>query len=507
MYYTTAFRATPQLTLSFGVRYEFETALSPRDGTMTSILDTSRGVIVIGSNDCALPPLNDPLTQSFITLFGTAFATNCDVGLPASINPTDYKNLAPRFGFAWDALGNSRVIVRGAYGIFNNLRERHYATSSSRLGPPFAPTVVSFQNSLFTNFFSPLTYENVYSGGGPPDRPASDGGPSTAGTPPGVVDGYVGQWTFSIQSEVTSDFIVEAAYVGSRGIHANGFFIANQNFPNTPQAPGGFPPDTRYGESFQEHSNGDTWYHGAQFRAQRRVSRGLTLIAGYTFSKSLDTVSTFTGGPTDPPVPMNSYDIAGNKGRSNFDMRHRFVLSYLYELPFGQGKRYLNRSGAAAAILGDWQFGGVLTLQSGQPFTVGLISNVSGIGSSGADRPNCIADAALPSGQSDASEWFDTSAFTLPDLIVPAVGRPYRILGNCGRNILDGPNLRNFDLTLSKSIPVREGHRLTFRAEFFNLTNRPNLNIPDRFFGSGTFGRVSSARDSRQIQFALRYDF
>lgn len=504
-YYAASWRVLPSFTLDFGLRWEFETAPTPVDGQFTSILDVSKGAIILSSQGGTAPPLTDALTQYFINTFGTKFLTNTQAGLPASTNQSHYKNFAPRFGFVWDTFKNARFIVRGGAGLFTNLQERPYEVSSNRLGPPFAPTIVSFQNALFVPGLTPLTYENVFAQGGPANRPASDGGPSTGGVPSGVRPGSVQQWTLSLQSQITPNLMAEAVYVGSHGVHVNGFYIANQNVPNSPTAPA-FSPDPRFGESFEEHSQGMSWYHGVTLRLQQRVSKGLTFSGGYTFAKSEDTVSTFTGGPTDAPVPQNSYDLAGNKGLSNFDVRQRFILSFLYELPFGKGKHYLNQGGIAAAIFGDWQLGGVLTLQGGQPFSVQLTGNVSGISASGADRPNCLSNPNLGSGQSP-NRWFDTAAFTLPTRIIPTMGFPYRLLGNCGRNIVTGPTFKNYDNTLSKRIQITERQALEFRAEFFNLFNHPNFNMPDRFFGSATFGKVSSARFPRQIQFGLRYSF
>src|SRR5262249_37414189 len=143
---------------------------------------------------------------------------------------------------------------------------------------------------------------------------------------------------------------------------------------------------------------------------QERWTKGLTFTAGYTWARSEDTVSTFTGGPTDSPVPQNSYDLAGNKGLSNFDRRNRFVFNYVWELPVGKGKAYLNQPGVVDVLLGGWQLSGLATIESGNPFTVQLTANVSGIASSNADRPNCIANPN-DGAPHTISEWFNTAAF------------------------------------------------------------------------------------------------
>jgi hypothetical protein len=505
IYYAGTFRATPTFTLQYGLRWEFSTTPTPIDGTITSMLDFPAGAIVLGSQSCTMPSLSDPLTQYFIRTFGTEFKTNCQLGLPASTNPTRYNNFAPRLGFAWDVGGHQLSVIRSSFGIFNNFQERGYNVQSGVLGPPFAPTIGTFQDSLFFPT-TPMTYENVFASGGPVDRTTDNGGPSTGGVPPGVRPGYVAEWTLNVQSQITNTMVVQLSYNGSEGSHLNGFILNDQNFPNTPTAMGGFPPDPRYGESFQEHSYGKSWYNGFSAQLNRRMSSGLAFIVGYTWGKSEDTVSTFTGGPTDSPVPQNSYDLPANKGLSNFDVRNRFVFSYVWDLPVGNGKRYLNRTGFVDALLGGWQLSGLGTIESGHPFTVQLTANVSGIASSNADRPNCVADPNLDAPHT-VTDWFNTAAFAPNTTIFPATGFPYHLLGTCGRNIVEGPPYRDYDMSALKIFKTSERTSLEFRADFFNLFNHPNFNIPNRYFGTATFGSITSALFPRQIQFGLRFSF
>ena len=426
-YYAGQFRATQHLVINFGLRWEFSTTPTPIDGTITSVLDLPAGAIVLGSQSGKMPSLNDPLTQYFINNFGTTFKTNRDLGLPASVNPTRYPNFAPRLGFAWDAFGDSRMVIRSSVGLFNSFQERGYNVQSGVLGPPFAPTVATFQDSLFFPT-TPNTYETTYAFGGPTDRTEDNGGPSTGGVPPGVRPGYVEEWTLSVQSQVAKNTVTELSYAGNHGVHLNGFYLADQNIPNSPTAPGGFSPHPEFGESFQEHSEGMSWYDGLSGRLQQRVQQGLTFTVGYTWARSADTVSTFTGGPTDSPVPQNSYDLSGNKGLSNFDRRNRFIVNYVWDLPFGRGKKYLNQNGVVDAVLGGWQWGGLATIESGTPFTVQLTGNVSGIASSSADRPNCVSDPNI--GAPDTvNEWFNVNAFAPNTTITPAGGSPYQLLG------------------------------------------------------------------------------
>ena len=505
LYYAGQYRATHNLTLSYGLRWEFSTSPTPIDGTISSVLDLPKGVIVLGSQHCTMPSLSDPLTQYFITTFGTKFATNCQVGLPSSINPTRYNNLAPRVGFAWDVGGRKHLVVRSSAGIFNSFQERGYNVESGSLGSPFAPTVATFQDSLFFPT-TPLTYENAFAFGGPSNRTTDNGGPSTGGVPPGVRPGYVEEWTLNLQSQLTNSMSAQLSYVGNHGVHVNGFILTDQNYPNSPTAAGGYNPNPAYGESFQEESEGQSWYHGVSAQIQQRMNAGLTFSAGYTFAKAEDNVSTFTGGPTDSPLPQNSYDLAANKALSNFNARNRFVFNYVWDLPFGKGKRFLNDSGLVDTVLGGWQWSGIATMQSGSPFTVQLTGNVSGISSSSADRPNCVGDPNIGA-PNTVNQWFNTSVFVPNTLVTPAGGRPYHLLGTCGRNIVQGPPLRDVDTSLGKRFQVTENSGLEFKVDFFNVFNHPNFDIPNRYYGTSTFGKITQAQSPRLIQFSLRYAF
>ena len=180
-------------------------------------------------------------------------------------------------------------------------------------------------------------------------------------------------------------------------------------------------------------------------------------------------------------------------------------MSTLYELPWGAGKPGL-QSGFWSQVLGGWQIGGILTLRSGQPFTAQLNPNTNGTGKNAQGRLDVIRNPNLPSDQRTPDRWFDTRAFVPPPTFTDARGS-FSIPGNEGRDILDGPGLKNFDMTLQKLIRTGERHSLTFRSEFFNLTNHPNFDVPGRQIGTGSFGKVSSAKSPRLIQFSLRYAF
>jgi hypothetical protein len=185
--------------------------------------------------------------------------------------------------------------------------------------------------------------------------------------------------------------------------------------------------------------------------------------------------------------------LSAERGRSDFDIRQRLTLSYAYDLPIATGHRWL----------GGWQSFGVLTFQTGQPFTVSLLSDndnsntgFSNLGYGANNRPNVVGNPHISN--PGAQEWFNTKAFAVA---------PYGTFGNAGRDILSGPGLATIDFSIVKNTRVTERLNVQFRAEFFNLLNRTNFNLPDNFVGSPTFGQITSAQDPRRLQLALKVLF
>jgi hypothetical protein len=224
-------------------------------------------------------------------------------------------------------------------------------------------------------------------------------------------------------------------------------------------------------------------------------------------------------------VPQNSYDFRADRGLSDFQVEHRIVFSYLYDLPLGAGRKWLNNPGIINRIFGSWQTAGIATMQTGSPFTISMPASQAGtsISSFGVPyRPDLVGDpnkagpvAANPGCSAPAqihtpNGWFNPCAFAQPSIPGPNVPGAF---GTAGRNILIGPGLNNLDFSLLKDIPFRhEGRRLQFRFEFFNLFNIPHFDIPGRTFGESSLGLVQSSnvygsRPPRQIQLGLKYIF
>ena len=460
-----SYRVTPRLTLTGGLRYEYNSPPVDAEDRANVYDVATRSLVAVGTN-----------------------------GVPRSGFEADKNNFAPRVGFAWTIGDEQATVLRGGYGIY-------YDQS------PLAPAEALYFNSPFFDnniFFSlqglPLTLNNPWPAFFPFALPDS-----ALAIQRDLHTGYMQHWNFNVERQIGNKGVLEVAYVGSKGTKLLTARDINQPQPSV--LPPGLPfvprPDPRFDDIDLLESRANSSYNALQARFQQRLSRGLTALASYTWSKSIDDASNFFSSAGDPNFPQNSYNVAAERGRSNFDVRQRLSVSYSYALPFGKGRQYLADDGWVSTVLSGWETYGIVTLQSGRPFTVALLSEIdnSGTGRSilgfGAnDRPNVVGNPELSN--RTTLQWFNTAAFGFP-----APGT----FGNAGRNILDGPGFQNVNASLVKNTALTERVKLQFRAEAFNLFNHPNFNLPDNFLGSPTFGRITSARDPRHIQFGLKLLF
>ncbi len=452
-----SYRVTPRLTLNAGLRYEYNSP--PVDAQdRANIYDVvTRSLVPVGTN-----------------------------GVPRSGFDPDRNNFAPRVGFAWSI--TEKTVLRGGYGVY-------YDQS------PLAPAEALYFNSPFfdNNIFFPfpglpLTLSNPFPAFFPFPLPDS-----ALAIQRDLRTGYMQHWNFNVERQFGDKTVVEVAYVGSKGTKLLTARDINQPQPSV--LPPGLPfvprPDPRFDDIDLLESRANSNYDALQMRFQQRLTRGFSALASYTWSKSIDDASNFFSSAGDPNFPQNSYNVAAERGRSNFDVSHRLSVSYSYELPFRHA------DGFAGKLVNGWETFGIVTLQTGRPFTVALLSDIdnSGTGRSilgfGAnDRPNLVGNPELSN--PTTSQWFNTAAFAFP-----APGT----FGDAGRNILEGPGFQSVNASLVKNTRFSERVNLQFRAEAFNLFNHPNFNLPDNFLGSPTFGRITSARDPRHVQFGLKLLF
>ena len=422
---------------------------------------------------------------------GVVFAG--DPGVPRALIRSRWLDFGPRFGFAWDLFGSGRTAIRGGYGIFY-AKIRQQAHNQISTGQPF-----SIKLTIDT---PPLGMNNPYSETGNPfpfraPRDAQEAEKYRWVLPMELQQWNVDfrnavaqQWNLNLQQQVGASYLVTLAYVGSKGNH---LYMQNQANPGIYGRPGNLnqrrPLYPVFGSIIDMSSQGNSTYHALQATLNKRLSRGFTVLANYTFGKLLDDASSDGDGPANP------WNIAAEKGRSDFDITHRFAASYIWLLPKLQRGHPVLRS-----ALGDWEVNGIIVLETGRWLTVVSGQDRSGTGVN-EDRADVVGDWRLPSNRSRnerIARWFHTDAF--------AVNAP-GTFGTAGRNIIPGPGQVDVTLGLFKNFAFREGHRLQFRAELFNALNRVNLGNPNMNRSSGNFGRITSAGAPRVVQLALKYSF
>ncbi len=429
------------------------------------------------------------------TVFPTAPRGNVfpgDAGIPRSMIRSRYGNLAPRFGFAWDVFGHGKTSLRGGYGMFYS-QIRQQAHNQISTNQPFSLKLTI--NDL------PQGLDNPYATTGNPfpfQLPSGSAAQSyrfirpvqLTMWDPDFRNAVMQQWNLSVQQELFGSYVFTAAYVGSKGNHLFSQFEVNPARPGT----GAVNARRLYAPDFASITNqsavGNSLYHSLQLSVNKRLTSNFTLLASHTWSKLIDDAS------ADGDQPSNPYNIRAERGLSNLDVAHRFVASFVYDLPRFKGSHPLTRY-----VIGGWQINGIITLQSGRTFSVlsGRDNSQSGVNQ---DRADLVSNPKLDTGRSHQElidRYFNTTAFAQ---------NPAGTFGTSGRNILRGPGFVSVDFGLGKEIPLFwEGHKLQFRAEFFNLFNRVNFGNPNNNLSSAQFGRITASGDPRVIQFGLKYLF
>jgi hypothetical protein len=461
VYANDSFRITPRLTISAGLRYEYNSP--PVD-----VEDRAN--------------LYDPATRTL-----SRVGTN---GIPRGGYAPDRNNFAPRLGLAYTLNESGTTVVRGGYGVYYDQ-------------PALAPGEGLYFNAPYFDFnlyFSleglPLTVNNPFPSNFPVPLPDT-----ALSFQRDLRTAYMQHWNLNLQQQLGQNRVLEIGYAGSKGTKLLTARDINQPRPST--LPFVLRPVPQFDDINLIESRGNSNYHSLQVRLQQRLTNGLALLSSYTYAKSLDDASNFFTSAGDPNFPQDSLNLRAEHGRSNFDVRHRLSTSFSYELPFGHGRKFLSDEGFLTTLLSGFQFNGIVTLQTGRPFTVALLSEIdnsntgrSTLGFGANDRPNVAGDPNVANRTPE--RWFNTQAF-----VFPAFGT----FGNSGRNTLDGPGYQNVNASLLKNTRLGERVNLQLRLEAFNLFNHPNFNLPDNFLGSPTFGQILSARDPRHLQFGAKLLF
>jgi hypothetical protein len=315
--------------------------------------------------------------------------------------------------------------------------------------------------------------------------------------------GYTPQYNLQIQQSLPKDLVAKIGFVGNVGRRLDTTYDFNQPVPGAAPVAQRRPLFTIapnvVGVTYMV-SDGLSNYTSLQASLERRFTNGVGFLSAYTWSHSIDDVANAFGGADNGPLPQVRRCRRCDRGNSGFDMRHRFTHSMNYALPFGKGRKFDAGSKAANMIVGGWDTNLILTLQTGLPFTPVLNSSVSNAGGS---RPDRLGVGTLDN--KDPFRWFDTSFNTAG----AAWGNPAVFtFGNGARNPLYGPGRVNFDWSLFKDFSPSEKWNLQFRAEFFNLFNTPQFDLPNPAIGSPAAGRITSTvGNPRQVQLGLRFAF
>jgi len=456
LYIQDDWRPLGKLTINTGLRYEFTGPLTEANNRLVNldIAPSFSAVVPV------LPGQAGPFTGVF----------------PRGLVNPDRNNWAPSVGIAWRPL--ERTIVRAGYGIAYNSAVYASMVQQFAFQPPFSVTQTNIASPLV-----PLTLQDGF--------PAPSGATVTNnfGVNRNYRVGYAQTWNLSIQRELPKSLTLTADYTGTKGTRLD--ILQAPNRTATGLRIPGVQPFT------WESSTGDSIAHTGRLQVRRRLQSGISVGANFTWSKSIDNASSF--GAASGNIAQDASNLAAERAVSNFDQPYRLNGDYVWQLPFGQNRRWLSANSTLGRWFGDWQLSGTYNIASSTPFTARVIGDVSDIrrGTNGTLRANATG---LPVSLSDPNValWFNTAAFVLP-----APGT----YGNAGRNTIRGPLTHQFDMSLNKTVAVSNDRIIDFRIQATNVFNTPQYRVIDTTVNSPSFGRVISAGSMRKIQLVARYRF
>jgi hypothetical protein len=496
LYWQDQWKIKDNLTLNYGIRYEYPSAIAQTRLQGTNFVP-GVGPVLLGTNKV----LNiDPTKTGPASFFFTqAPSTLSDSGVTS-----DKNNFAPVIGFAYtprfakSVFGNDATVIRGGFRvgfdeIFNNIPANMalnapYNLTTSQTAGVTQPDKFSWA----TGYNQSVPFISNFGKQGP-GTPTS-GVIGFSAEDPNIRSAYLYQYSFGIQRKIGTELSLEADYQGSTG-HKLGLFI-DQNEPTVivrdPTKRGSVAPNEQIFpySSFAAVSTGkdilNSNYNGVVFTAKYQGRRGVFVQGSYTFGKSLDYQSAFFGATGERTGPADAKNLRLEHGPSSFDIRHRFVAFYAIDLPIGPGHRLFGwNNGLNREVLGGWQISGITTLQTGAPFTVFNNANdFSGFNTFN-DRPDVIGTGTLTQDNRSPDNAFDKTFFGA----TPPTGR----VGTSGRNQYYGPGLANYNVSAGKNFPLfGERFKLRFQADFFNLFNHTNFANPTGNASSANFGKITA---------------
>ncbi len=476
-YAQDSWQLTPNLKVEWGLRAEFNQNMTDANRQLAAVdVNVPGGRVVVASDGAGNL---SPAAGQLLPLLPVPYVSSAAAGWNESLLQNTLPRLAPRGGIAWNLPGNLKTVVRAGFGIYPNQAAYSIITNFAQNLPFFATKTVNSAVAPAPAF----TTANALT-------------LNTAGTSGGsnlnhdfMVE-YNAVWNLNLEHELNSSTVLSVAYIGSRTVHADSATVLNVPNPG-PGAIAARRPVPQLSQIPTIRWDGWASYNALTVGVKRKLARGLLYDANWTWSHAIDDASDPGATTYETNLPQDVRNMRAEKATSSFDHRHRLAVSFVYQLPQPRDGTHFLR-----AVLGGWQTGGTFTTQSGAPFTVNIASDQANIGAGPAQRPNLFGDPNR--GPKTPAQWFDTTAFALPSLYS---------FGNAPRNAVTGPGVMDFDLMVQKEFSVSETARLQFRAETYNVFNRANFNIPNRTAFTANFGRISSALDSRQLQFALKLIF
>ena len=478
------YRVSPRLTLNLGLRYDILTWPVEVLNRQANFDLVTGALVVAGSN-----------------------------GASRSLIPNDYHNFGPRLGFAYQLTKDGKTVVRGGYGLFYFV-DRGGISNQLAQNPPFAGTNgVSYAQGWRITLSGalpcspncpnqPSAVLNSTQATGP--LPSGNFSNLNLAAPTGVsviallpinLTPMVSQWNLQVQRQIGVNQSVSVAYVGTHGARLTRNYDANQQLFGMPS---GTKLYANLGSITTQDNSGKSDYHSLQAQYEHRLTNGLTVTGAFTWSKTIDD----SCGDLDSCAPQFYKNFAIERGLSNQDQPYRLVLSSLYELPFGRGKRWGHDiSRALDYAVGGWQVNGIYVLQAGLPFSVTVDGNPSHT------RADLVGKPSVNPG--NLTNYINAAAFARPAEIGPSNARVFVAPGSSGRDILRGPGSSNIDLAVFKNISVTEQTKVQLRVQAYNLTNTPHFANPDSDFSHGTFGLINSIQPFswRQVELGLRVTF
>ena len=466
------FKINNRLTVNAGLRYEIFHAPTEKNDRLANFDYQNFVIVYAGEN-------------------GTSRSAN---------KKTQYGNFAPRLGITYKLTADGSTILRTGFGI-TYFPSPYAAGNLNHLNVPF---VISQNVQHETN---PLDFSRVRTIDNPfppivPVKPTTTAeliaaNPRVAGHSFDNETAYSEQWHLGIDRQLFSTLLLELEYAGSASKHLVLCYNPNeiQPGPGTQNSRRLLQTIAGVTNMLQCDPRNRSTFHAGTLKVQKRFSSGVQFLVSYTYGKSLDYGSSAASGGGAVGNGQTITNMDAWHGPSGFDVRHRAVISYVYELPFGEGRRWMSESGRILrGIVGGWQLSGITTLTTGRPFSVSL---QTGVNSGAPSWPDRIGSGRLDNPTVDL--WFNPADFVAP---------PPNTYGNAGRGILYGPGHVNFDSSLSKRFTVVGGSNVEFRWDVFNLFNHPGFGFPNSAIGNPNAGRIASTVvDNRSMQFALKLNF